>query len=26
LQSQARHLATFLRGERKEYRPFVAGW
>ncbi len=26
LQSQARHLATFLRGERQGYRPFVAGW
>jgi len=26
LQSQARHVATFLRGERPEYRPFLAGW
>jgi CRISPR-associated protein Cas1 len=26
LQSQARHLATFLRGEREQYEPFVAGW
>lgn len=26
LQSQARHLATFLREERKPYRSFVAGW
>jgi len=26
LQSQARHLATFLRGERAKYRPFVASW
>lgn len=26
LQSQARHVATFLRGERAEYRPFVSGW
>jgi CRISP-associated protein Cas1 len=26
LQSQARHLATFLRSERDEYEPFVAGW
>ncbi len=26
LQSQARHLATFLRGERQEYRPFIAAW
>lgn len=26
LQSQARHIATFLRGERAEYRPFVSGW
>jgi CRISPR-associated protein Cas1 len=26
LQSQARHLALFLREERPEYRPFVAGW
>lgn len=26
LQSQARHLATFLRGERDRYEPFVAGW
>ncbi len=26
LQSQARHLATFLRGDRQRYEPFVAGW
>jgi len=26
LQSQARHLATFLRGEREEYEPFVGSW
>jgi CRISPR-associated protein Cas1 len=26
IQSQARHLATFLRGERERYDPFVAGW
>jgi len=26
LQYQARHLATYLRGERDQYRPFVAGW
>lgn len=26
LQSQARHLATFLRGEREDYDPFVSGW
>jgi CRISPR-associated protein Cas1 len=26
IQSQARHLATFLRGERGVYEPFVAGW
>jgi CRISP-associated protein Cas1 len=26
LQCQARHLASFLRGERAEYVPFVAGW
>lgn len=26
LQSQARHLATFLRGERERYSPFVATW
>mgnify|MGYP005850835681 CR=1 FL=1 len=26
LQTQARHLATFVRGERKTYEPFVAGW
>lgn len=26
LQSQARHLATFLRGDRPAYEPFVAGW
>jgi CRISPR-associated protein Cas1 len=26
LQSQARHLATYLRGESEKYAPFVAGW
>jgi CRISPR-associated protein Cas1 len=26
LQSQARHLALFLRKEREHYEPFVAGW
>ena len=26
LQSQARHLASFLRGDRDQYEPFVAGW
>jgi CRISPR-associated protein Cas1 len=26
LQSQARHLALFLRGERPAYEPFIAGW
>jgi len=26
LQAQARHAATFLRGERAEYAPFVASW
>lgn len=26
LQNQARHLALFLRSERKQYEPFVAGW
>lgn len=26
VQSQARHLALFLRGERESYEPFVAGW
>jgi len=26
LQSQARHLATFLRGERAEYVPFTSAW
>jgi CRISP-associated protein Cas1 len=26
LQSQARHAATFLRGEREHYTPFVASW
>lgn len=26
LQSQARHAATFLRGERPTYTPFVASW
>ncbi len=26
MQCQARHIATFVRGERETYRPFVAGW
>ena len=26
LQSQARHLALFLRNDRTAYEPFVAGW
>jgi CRISPR-associated protein Cas1 len=26
LQSQARHLALFVRGERASYEPFVSGW
>jgi len=26
IQSQARHIATFVRGERAEYTPFVMGW
>jgi CRISP-associated protein Cas1 len=26
LQNQARHLACFLREEREQYEPFVAGW
>ncbi|PDW04664.1 CRISPR-associated endonuclease Cas1 [Candidatus Viridilinea mediisalina] len=26
LQCQARHIATFVRGEREEYTPFVMGW
>ncbi|MFN8492759.1 MAG: CRISPR-associated endonuclease Cas1 [Caldilineaceae bacterium] len=26
LQMQARHLATFLRGERERYEPFVSAW
>jgi len=26
LQSQARHLALFVRAERERYEPFVAGW
>jgi len=26
LQSQARHLATYLRGERPAYQPFLSGW
>jgi len=26
VQNQARHLACFLRGEREQYDPFVAGW
>jgi len=26
MQSQARHLATFVRGERPEYQPFIPRW
>jgi CRISPR-associated protein Cas1 len=26
IQSQARHLATYLRGERNEYQPFAMEW
>jgi CRISPR-associated protein Cas1 len=26
LQCQARHIATFVRGERDTYEPFVMGW
>ena len=26
IQAQARHAATFLRGEREAYTPFIAGW
>jgi CRISP-associated protein Cas1 len=26
MQSQARHLALFVRGEREQYEPFVASW
>jgi len=26
IQSQARHIATFVRGERPAYKPFVARW
>ena len=26
LQSQARHMALFVRGEREQYEPFIAGW
>ncbi|MBP1467339.1 CRISPR-associated endonuclease Cas1 [Candidatus Chloroploca sp. M-50] len=26
LQCQARHIATFVRGEREAYQPFVMGW
>jgi CRISPR-associated protein Cas1 len=26
LQCQARHLASFLRKEREQYEPFIAGW
>jgi CRISPR-associated protein Cas1 len=26
IQQQMRHLATFLRGEREAYEPFVMGW
>ena len=26
LQCQARHIATFVRGERPDYEPFVMGW
>lgn len=26
LQSQARHIATYLRGDRGDYLPFISGW
>jgi CRISPR-associated protein Cas1 len=26
IQSQARHLATFVRGDRARYTPFLARW
>jgi CRISP-associated protein Cas1 len=26
IQMQARHIATYVRGEREVYQPFVAGW
>jgi CRISPR-associated protein Cas1 len=26
IQSQARHLATFVRGDRNSYTPFLAHW
>lgn len=26
LQTQARHIATYVRGDRAKYKPFVAGW
>jgi CRISPR-associated protein Cas1 len=26
LQTQARHVATYVRGDRKTYRPFLSGW
>jgi CRISP-associated protein Cas1 len=26
IQMQARHIATYLRGEREQYEPFVGGW
>ena len=26
IQNQARHLASFLRSEREQYEPFIAGW
>jgi CRISPR-associated protein Cas1 len=26
IQNQARHLASFLRGEREQYEPFLVGW
>jgi CRISPR-associated protein Cas1 len=26
VQQQARHIATYLRGEREQYEPFVMGW
>ena len=26
VQNQARHLASFLRSEREQYEPFIAGW
>jgi len=26
IQSQARHIATFVRGDRAAYEPFIAKW